>query len=83
MFVRPVAIGTRDLLFSCALFTGLIPIFDASFAQAPIWQNFIHGNWPMFSVNLVALFGAYAFWKLALAVKQRASNGDTNSVWSL
>ena len=83
MFVRPVAAGTRDLLFSCALFTGLIPIFDASFAQAPIWQSFIHGNWPMFSVNLVALFGAYAFWKLALAVKQRASNGDTNSVWSL
>ncbi|MEM1436949.1 MAG: PepSY-associated TM helix domain-containing protein [Pseudomonadota bacterium] len=82
-FLRPVALGARDLLFACAALTALIPIFDTVFLGMPIWQSLLQGEWPLFCVSLLALLGAPVFLQLGLAVQRRAENGTPNSVWSL
>lgn len=79
---RPVASGTRDLLYGCAVLTAAIPVFDAIFLDMPIWHSVMGGHWVIVSVDLIAAISALAFWKMARAVQARAVAGDDHSVWA-
>ena len=81
-YIRPVALGTRDLLFVCALGTGLIPVFDGVFIDLPIWLSLAKGDWILFLVDALAVVGSIIFWQMGRGVAKRARSSDRNSVWS-
>ena len=81
-FVRPVAAGTRDLLFACAALSLAIPLLDAVMVGMPLWRSIATGAWTFVVVDCLALLFAFAFWKMAMATDARARRGDPNSVWS-
>ncbi|MEL7043603.1 MAG: PepSY-associated TM helix domain-containing protein [Pseudomonadota bacterium] len=80
-FLRPVALGTRDLLRASAVLTALIPVFAAAYGQVPLQQSLSSGEWVNVCIDLLAIAGAVAFWQLARAVEVRSRSGDANSVW--
>ncbi|MEM7430515.1 MAG: PepSY-associated TM helix domain-containing protein [Pseudomonadota bacterium] len=81
-FMRPVAAGTRDLLYATAALTVAIPVFDALYTGMPLWTSLARGHWALFTVDALAVAGAVVFWWLGRAVERRAYNGDVNSVWA-
>lgn len=81
-FLRPVASGTRDVLYATAVLTALIPVFDGVLIDMPIWQSAANGHWVLLIVDGLAILAAVAFWKMARGVQRRARYGATNSVWS-
>ena len=81
-FYRPVAGGTRDLLYLCAVLTAGIPVFDAWFVDMPIWHSIATQHWVLVTVDSIAILCAASFWKMARSVDARAKNGAKNSVWS-
>lgn len=81
-FSKPVAVGARDLLYTCALFTILIPVFDFVLVSNSIWINAFTGHWPLLIVDFLALIGALLFFKMGRSVEARANSGESNSVWS-
>jgi uncharacterized iron-regulated membrane protein len=82
VFAKPVAVGARDLLYLSALLTILIPVFDLLLVGQSIWRNAFTEHWPLLIVDLLALMGALAFWKMGRRVSIRAETGDPNSVWA-
>jgi len=82
VFAKPVAVGARDLLYLSALLTILIPVFDLLLVGQSIWRNAFSEHWPLLIVDLLALMGALAFWKMGRRVSIRAETGDPNSVWA-
>ncbi|MEM1112743.1 MAG: PepSY-associated TM helix domain-containing protein [Pseudomonadota bacterium] len=82
-YLRPVAAGTRDLLYLCAALTAAIPIADAVFINMPLWRSVAEGQWPLVIVDTLAIALALAFLLLGRGVQARAVNGDPNSVWAL
>ncbi|MBO6563131.1 MAG: PepSY domain-containing protein [Pseudomonadales bacterium] len=82
-FLRPVAAGARDLLYACAFFTALIPVFDGMFLGIPIWESLRLTEWPLFSVSFLSILAAAGFWWMGQSVHRRAVSGDSNSVWAL
>ncbi|WP_116364604.1 PepSY-associated TM helix domain-containing protein [Parahaliea mediterranea] len=80
--LRPVAAGARDLLYLCALLTAAIPVLDAIDINMPLWRAAGQGYWDLFFVQLLAIGGALAFWRMGRAVHLRSRHGVGNSVWS-
>ncbi|MEM7080282.1 MAG: PepSY-associated TM helix domain-containing protein [Pseudomonadota bacterium] len=81
-YLRSVADGARDLLYLCAALTAAIPVFDAVIIDMPVWRSIPAGEWAIFTVDCLAIFGAVAFWMMGRAVAVRARTGAPNSVWS-
>ncbi|MEM8983840.1 MAG: PepSY-associated TM helix domain-containing protein [Pseudomonadota bacterium] len=81
-FLRSVANGARDLLLFTAVATAAIPIVDAVFIGMPVWRSLAAADWPMFCVDVLAIVGAFAFWRMARGVQRRARNGNPHSVWT-
>ncbi|MEM9532402.1 MAG: PepSY-associated TM helix domain-containing protein [Pseudomonadota bacterium] len=81
-YLRSVADGARDLLYLAAVLTAAIPVVDAVLIDMPIWRSLAAGNWPLFTVDCLAIVGAAAFWRMARAVQRRAGAGEPHSVWA-
>ncbi|MEM7705012.1 MAG: PepSY-associated TM helix domain-containing protein [Pseudomonadota bacterium] len=81
-FVRSVAAGARDLLYLAAALSAAIPLADAIVVDMPLWRSAATGQWGLLLVNLLALIGTAAFWRMGRAVHQRSQYGDPNSVWA-
>ncbi|MEM8497803.1 MAG: PepSY-associated TM helix domain-containing protein [Pseudomonadota bacterium] len=81
-FLRPVAVGTRELLLVCGMLTLAIPIFDALFLDTSAVGYAIAGHWIVLVTDIVAILAAAAFFWIANTVNKRAKYGDPNSVWS-
>lgn len=81
-FLRPVAAGTRDLLFASALLTGAIPIFDLLFLDSTPWAAAAAGHFELIAVDITATVAALAFWLLGRAVQRRSQGGQPHSVWA-
>ena len=80
--LRSVSRGTRDLLYLCAALTAAIPLANAVFIDMPLWRSLAWGEWPLVSVDLLAILGALIFWRLGKAVERRGHGADQNSVWA-
>ena len=80
-FIRPVSVGTRDLLCACAVLTAAIPVADAVVLGMPVWRSVALEEWPLVCVSVVSLVSAVCFWQMGAAVQKRLKLGDANSVW--
>lgn len=82
-FLRPVAKGTRDILYACSLFTFAIPVFDHLFLDISPWAMAKAGYWNVALVDLVSLSASIIFLLMAMAMHRRAINGTSYSVWAI
>ena len=81
-FIRPVSVGTRDLLCACAVLTAAIPVADAVVLGMPVWRSLALEEWPLACVSVVSLLSAVCFWQMGAAVQKRLKHGGANSVWA-
>jgi uncharacterized iron-regulated membrane protein len=81
-YLRPVATGTRDLLYLAALLSAAIPLVDLMLVDVPSWSSALVSHGPLLGVDLLAIAAAVAFWRMGAAVQRRALHGDPNSVWA-
>tara|TARA_R110002049_G_scaffold232354_2_gene404901 strand:+ start:178 stop:1779 length:1602 start_codon:yes stop_codon:yes gene_type:complete len=81
-YLRPVATGTRDLLYLAALLSAAIPLVDLMLVDVPDWSSALVNHGALLSVDVLAVTAAVAFWRMGAAVQRRAMRGDPNSVWA-
>ena len=81
-FIRPVSVGTRELLCACAVLTAAIPVADAVVLGMPVWRSLALEEWPLVCVSVVSLLSAVCFWQMGVAVQKRSKDGAANSVWA-
>ncbi|NQX90349.1 MAG: PepSY domain-containing protein [Halioglobus sp.] len=81
-YLRPVATATRDLLYLAALLSAAIPLLDVMMVDVLPWNEVGSIHWPVVTIDALALLAAVAFWRMGVAVQQRAMRGDLNSVWA-
>lgn len=81
-YLRPVATGTRDLLYLAALLSAAIPLVDLMLVVVPAWPGVPLSHSVLLVVDALAIAAALAFWRMGAAVQRRALHGDPNSVWA-
>jgi uncharacterized iron-regulated membrane protein len=78
---RPAKAGA-ELLSACALLTLLVPIAGWIGTGEHFFAALWNAHWARFAIGAIALVLAAAFWRMALAARRRARNGEGNSVWA-
>lgn len=82
-FLRPVATGTRDLLYLAAVLSAGIALVDLPSVDIPPWSVALASHGDRLMVDALAVIAALAFWRMGVAVQRRARGGDPNSVWAV
>ena len=80
--LRRPAQAARELLWSAALVTALVPVSHGLLTGYWWWTSAARGHWPLFWVDAVAMAMAIGFAVLARATARRARHGDPHSVWA-
>ncbi len=80
--LRRPAQAARELLWTAAVVTALVPVSHGALTGWWWWASAGHGHWPLFWVDVVALAMAAGLATLARASGQRARHGEPNSVWA-
>lgn len=81
-FLRPVAAGTRDLLYLAAVLSAGIVLIDIALVDIPPWPVVLASHFDLLMVDALAVIAALAFWRMGAAVHRRSLRGDPNSVWA-
>ncbi len=81
-YLRPVAAGSRDLLYLAAVLTAAIPLVDLALVDTPPWPEVLGSHWALLMIDALAIFSALALWRMGAAVQRRSQRGESNSVWS-
>jgi cytochrome bd-type quinol oxidase subunit 2 len=81
-FLRPVAAGTRDLLYLAAVLSAGIVLIDVATVEFSPWPVVLVSQFDLLMVDALAIIAALAFWRMGAAVQRRALRGDPNSVWA-
>lgn len=81
-FFRPLAAGARDLLFASALLTIAIPLLDLLLLDGLTLRGLLSEHKALLTIDVLAVLGALSFWRMGVAVNNRAKNGEANSVWA-
>ena len=80
--VRPPGRAASELLTASALLTLAVPVADSWVTGMTPWKSIAQGQWISFSVAILSLVFAAAFWRMAQAVRRREIHGEPNSVWA-
>lgn len=80
--LRPPARAARELLWTAAAVTALVPLAHGLASGEWPWRSAAAGHWSGFWTDAVAMLMAAGFATLAWASRRRARDGDPNSVWS-
>jgi len=80
--VRPPGRAASELLTASALLTLAVPVADSWVTGMTPWRSIAQGQWISFSVAILSLVFATAFWRMGQAVRRREIHGEPNSVWA-
>lgn len=81
--LRPPVRAARELLWTAAVTTLLVPIAHGAATGWWLWRSAAAGHWNLFWIDAGAIAMAFGFAALARATARRARLGEPNSVWSL
>ncbi|MET0266313.1 MAG: PepSY-associated TM helix domain-containing protein [Duganella sp.] len=80
---RPPARAAHEILTLSAILCLLLPLAQCWRSGVAPWTALEQGASVALAVNVVALLGAWLYWRLARAVLRRGRDGDPASVWAL
>lgn len=79
---RAPVLAARDLLIATAIFSALVPVFDAMITDDNLLHSIAVGDWQIAGIDLGGLVFAALFGVLAVLTHRRGRKGDPNSVWA-
>ncbi|WCE06159.1 PepSY-associated TM helix domain-containing protein [Pseudoxanthomonas sp. JBR18] len=80
--LRAPARAGAELLYACAALTALVPVAGWIGTGEHFFAALWNAHWTRFSVGVIALLLAWAYWRMGRAAARRAREGDPNSVWA-